>query len=131
MLQRTHGRCVMRSLRSRVVLVVALVLAAGVGFALDAVAQTIEPGAGTWRPWVLTSGKDLRLPPPQDAQATAREARELKELAAQRDGRTLERIRYWDHASPSYRWNEILTDTAVAHALPTAAGFRSFAMLNV
>jgi hypothetical protein len=25
-------------------------------------ASPIEPGAGAWRTWVLTSGKDLRLP---------------------------------------------------------------------
>jgi hypothetical protein len=99
--------------------------------AAQALGQPIEPGAGSWRPWVLNSGKDVRLSAPPDAQSTAGELREVKTLAAQRDPRTLERIRYWDAGSPSYRWNEILTDTGAASFMPTAAGFRSFTMLNV
>ena len=118
-------------MRARVALAVALVLLAVVGSVLPAGAQSIDPGAGAWRTWVLSSGKDLRISPPPDATATAAELRELKTLAGQRDARTLERIRYWDHASPSYRWNEMLTDVGVANAMPTAPGFRSFAMLNV
>jgi hypothetical protein len=114
----------------RLVLAVVLTLLVG-GSALDAVAQPIEPRAGSWRTWVLASGKDVRLSPPPDSQATAAELRELKALAAQRDGRTLERIRYWDYGSPAYRWNEIMTDTGAAAFMPTAAGFRAFAMLNV
>src|SRR5215813_12109137 len=72
----------------------------------------IEPRAGTWKPWVLKSGSELRLRPPPDAQATASEIQELRALTGQRDAATLERIRYWDFSSPAYRWNEMLTDTA-------------------
>ena len=61
---------------------------------------SIEPGAGGWRTWVLASGKELRLAPPPDAQATATELQELRTLAGQRDAATLERIRYWDFWSP-------------------------------
>jgi hypothetical protein len=118
-------------MRRAAVLATTLVVLAVAGGVLPSDAQSIDPGAGKWRTWVLTSSKDLRLSPPPDASATAAELRELKTLAGQRDARTVERIRYWDHASPSYRWNEILTDTGVAAMLPTAAGFRSFAMLNV
>ena len=114
----------------RVVVAVALALIVG-GSALDAAAQPIEPKAGSWRTWVLASGKDVRLSPPPDSHATAAELRELKALAAQRDARTLERIRYWDYGSPSYRWNEIMTDTGAAAFVTTAMGFRSFTMLNV
>ena len=31
----------------------------------------VDQGAGAWRTWVLGSGKDLRVPPPPDSQATA------------------------------------------------------------
>src|SRR5713101_1907311 len=104
------------------------------GFVLTASAQMaagpIEPGAGGWRPWVLASGKELRLAPPPDAQTTATELQELRTLAGQRDAATLERIRYWDFWSPAHHWNEMLTDTAGAQNLGVA-GLRAFTMLNV
>jgi membrane-associated phospholipid phosphatase len=107
------------------------------GLAYTAAAQPaqdmVEPKAGTWKTWVLASGSELRLPPPPDAAATKAELAELKSLAAQRDAAALERIQYWGYASPSYRWNEILTDTAVAQNFGAGggAGIRAFAMLNV
>jgi membrane-associated phospholipid phosphatase len=91
----------------------------------------IEPSAGEWRTWVLASGRELRLPPPPDAQATATELEELRALAGQRDAAALERIRYWNFWSPAHRWNEMLTDTQVAKNLFGPAGIRAFAMLNV
>ena len=38
----------------------------------------VDPAAGAWRTWVLGSGKDLRLPPPPDAQATAAELQQVE-----------------------------------------------------
>jgi hypothetical protein len=107
------------------------------GLVLTASAQMapgpIEPGAGGWRTWVLASGQELRLAPPPDAQATATELQELRTLAGQRDAAALERIRYWDFWSPAHRWNEMLTDTAVAQNFGAGggAGIRAYAMLNV
>ena len=105
------------------------------GFVLTASAQMapgpIEPGAGGWRTWVLASGKELRLAPPPDAQATATELQELRTLVGQRDAAALERIRYWDFWSPAHRWNEMLIDTGVAQNLAAVPGIRAFAMLNV
>jgi len=93
----------------------------------------VEPKAGTWKTWVLASGSELRLPPPPDAAAANAELAELKSLATQREAAALERIQYWGYASPSYRWNEMLTDTAVAQNFGAGggAGIRAFAMLNV
>ena len=73
-------------------------------------AGPIDPGAGNWRTWVLGAGRELRLPPPPDARATALELEEVKARSGQRDAAALERIRYWDALSPSHRWNEMLTD---------------------
>ena len=93
----------------------------------------IEPRAGTWKPWVLKSGSELRLRPPPDAQATASEMQELRALAGRRDSAALERIYYWDFSSPVYRWNEMLTDTAAPQNFGAGGGLgiRAFAMLNV
>src|SRR5918995_306497 len=94
-------------------------------------AGPIAPGAGGWRPWVLASGKELRLAPPPDAQATAAELQELRTLASQRDTAALERIRYWDFWSPAHRWNEMLIDISVANPLGTGQASRAFAMMHV
>jgi PAP2 superfamily len=107
------------------------------GTQIAASAQTvsgpIEPRAGTWKPWVLKSGSELRLRPPPDAQATASEMQELRALAGRRDSAALERIYYWDFSSPVYRWNEMLTDTAAPQNFGAGGGLgiRAFAMLNV
>jgi membrane-associated phospholipid phosphatase len=107
------------------------------GLAHTAAAQPaqdlVEPKAGTWKTWVLASGSELRLPPPPDAAATQAELAELKGMAAQRDAAALESMRYWNAGAPSYRWNELLTDTAVAQNFGAGggAGIRAFAMLNV
>ncbi len=104
------------------------------GLVLPAVAHTaagpIEPGAAGWRTWVLASGKELRLPPPPDAQASATELHELRSVAGKRDGAAQARIRYWDFWSPSHRWNEMLADAAVASnmGVPT---IRAYMMLNL
>ena len=107
------------------------------GITITASAQTVsgpvEPRAGTWKPWVLKSGTELRLPAPPDAQATTTESEELRALAGRRDAVALEQIRYWDFGSPAHRWNEMLSDTAVAQnfGIGGGNGIRAFAMLNV
>ena len=73
----------------------------------------VEPGAGSWRPWVLASGRELRLPPPPDERSTAREQQELRKLAVGDDAAALERVRYWDYGSPAHRWNERLAELIV------------------
>jgi len=94
-------------------------------------AAFVEPGVGGWRTGVLAFGKERRLPPPPDSQATATELQELRSLAAQRDAAALERIRYWDFASPFYRWNEMLIDIAAANPWPGGLSTRAFALMNV
>jgi hypothetical protein len=107
------------------------------GITITASAQTvtgpIEPRAGTWKTWVLKSGSELRLRPPPDAQATSSEIEELRALAGRRDAAAIERIQYWDFWSPAHRWNEMLSDTAVAQnfGIGGGNGIRAFAMLNV
>ena len=85
----------------------------GVDQRIQSVPAPIEPGAGHWLPWVLTSERALRLPPPPDEKSTTVELRELKRLMAGDDAEKLERIRYWDFGSPAHRWNEMLRDMGV------------------
>jgi membrane-associated phospholipid phosphatase len=69
--------------------------------------QQIEPQAGQWQTWVLTSGDELRPAAPPDSAATAAEIEELKVLLAQNDAAAQEVVAYWDAGSPSYRWIQI------------------------
>ena len=94
-------------------------------------APSVDRGAGTWRPWVLASGQELRLPAPPDASATAAEMDQLRALVTQRSPAMQERIRYWDFWSPSHLWNETLIDISSANPIPGGAAMRMFAMLNV
>ena len=94
-------------------------------------APSVDRSAGTWRPWVLASGQELRLPAPPDASATAAEMDQLRALATQRSPAMQERIRYWDFWSPSHLCNETLIDISSANPIPGGAAMRMFAMLNV
>jgi hypothetical protein len=92
-------------------------IAAGVAMVEDALAQQrdaiprvqaaagpIEPTAGSWHTWLLSSGSELRLAPPPDEAATRAELDELQGLASRRDAAMLDRVSYWDAGAPSYRW---------------------------
>jgi hypothetical protein len=93
----------------------------------------VEPRAGTWRTWVLSSGDQLRVPPPPDAGATASEIGELKSLVGQRDAAMLDRIAFWDAGAPGYRWNTIVRDELAKHGVMTtsATTSRQLALLDV
>jgi membrane-associated phospholipid phosphatase len=67
----------------------------------------IEPEAGSWKTWVLSSGDQLRPEAPPDETATKDELAELQAKVADRDAAALDRISYWDAGSPGYRWNEL------------------------
>ena len=76
----------------------------------------IEPNAGRWKTWVLTSGDQLRLPQPPDEAATRAEIAQLKDIAKQRDAGTLERISWWNAGPPGYRWTTIAIPPGPASA---------------
>ena len=91
----------------------------------------VAPRAGTWRPWLLASGSQLRPPPPPDRAATEAELRELKALVGQRDGAALDRIRFWDAGPAPYRWTEALIEwTQVRTFLANGPLWRAFALVT-
>src|SRR5947207_12185333 len=69
----------------------------------------LDRDAGTWKTWVIPSGKEFRVPPPPDRSATAKEAAEVARLAAARDKAALDTIAYWGTGAPSYRRSELAT----------------------
>jgi membrane-associated phospholipid phosphatase len=85
---------------------------------------SIEPNAGNWRTWVISSGRDYRVPPPPDAAETQAELRALADLISHNDAQTQQQIAFWDAGSPSYRWIDLLNAKTLAGA-PTATNGRT------
>lgn len=90
----------------------------------------IEPTAGTWKPWVLASGSELRPPPPPDQAATNAELDQLRALAGQRDA-AREQIAFWDAGAPSYRWVNIALDQLARKPMTNPRMMRLLALMNV
>src|SRR5687768_8536889 len=76
-------------------------------------ATMIEPEAGSWKTWVLSSGDQLRPDRPPDETATQKELVTLQEMVADRDAAALDLVSYWDAGSPGYRWNELAMQQTV------------------
>jgi membrane-associated phospholipid phosphatase len=102
------------------------------GCVLPAVAQQtgqVEPRAGTWKTWIVTSPQ--RVPPPPDSAATEEELAELASLVAKRDPTSLDQIAYWDTGSPSYRWSEIAVAEIVKRNMLSLMAVRDLALMHV
>ena len=82
--------------------------------------DTIEPNAGKWRTWVISSGKDYRVPPPPGPAETRAELRSLAELISQNNAQVQQQIAFWDAGAPAYRWIDLI-NTRLLAAIPTTA----------
>ncbi|MBV8216586.1 MAG: vanadium-dependent haloperoxidase, partial [Verrucomicrobia bacterium] len=82
----------------------------------SAISAPIEPTAGKWKTWVLTSGDQLRLSPPPDEATTRAEIAQLKAIVKERDAAALERINWWNAGPPGYRWTSIAIPPGPANA---------------
>src|SRR5258708_4785697 len=78
----------------------------------------IEPTAGNWKTWVISSGKDYRAPPPPGPAASEAELRSLVDLISRNDAQTHQQIAYWDAGAPAYRWIDLIS-ARVLSATPT------------
>lgn len=116
-----------------VLLLIALVL----GSAFTPSAQTVsaqatmvEPKAGTWKTWVLTSGSQLRRAAPPDQAATQAELKEVQAMVAQRDAAALDQIAYWNTGAPTYRWDELAVNQSLKANQPGGPGTRALALVS-
>jgi membrane-associated phospholipid phosphatase len=90
----------------------------------------IEPQAGTWHTWLLTSGSQLRPAAPPSVAQTQVEIKELKQLAQQRDEAALDRIAYWNTGAPVYRWNDLALQEIMGRSMNVITGGRALALFH-
>ena len=69
----------------------------------------IEPHAGQWKTWVISSGRDYRVPPPPSPWQTRAELRRLERLTRHLDDASRQKIAYWDAGAPAYRWIDLVS----------------------
>lgn len=91
----------------------------------------VEPGAGKWRTWVISSGRDYRVPPPPGPAETQSELRTLADLISQNDAQAQERISFWDAGAPTYRWIDLLNARLVAMTPTTAWPHRVYTYVAI
>ena len=89
--------------------------------------------AGTWRPWIISSGDAYRLaaPPAMESPQFKADLNEL--LALANGGRTtaqIEAARYWATDAPSIRWELFIEDEIASHRLSTPHAARARAYLS-
>ena len=88
--------------------------------------QPIEPNAGTWKTWIISSGVDYRVPPPPDAAATAGELRWLHDAVAEPNANVADTVRFWSAGAPAYQWMELINNRALAGAPLTPYAHRVY-----
>jgi membrane-associated phospholipid phosphatase len=93
--------------------------------------QPVEPDAGAWKTWIISSGKDYRVPPPPDAAATQAELEWLQGVVRENDPRIAAQVRFWDAGAPSYRWIELISNRFVEGQPVTPWVHRVYAYLSL
>src|SRR4029079_18797467 len=73
-----------------------------------------ETHAGKWRTWVISSGKDYRVPPPPGPADSRAELRRIAELIGHNDAEIRQQIAFWDAGAPAYRWIDMINARLLA-----------------
>ena len=78
----------------------------------------IEPDAGSWKTFVLSSATEIPVPPPPRGGRAERELAAVVRAARSRTDDTLEAVSFWDTGSPGFRWNQVGAQLLVADPAP-------------
>lgn len=92
--------------------------------ALPLLAQ-VEPNAGSWKTWFISSGKEYRLPAPASYKDQIEQV-----ISCQKDidSNMRRQINYWNAGAPGYRWYEMIGKLWVTNTNPDGA--LSYMLLN-
>ncbi|MFY9269627.1 MAG: hypothetical protein WAO55_07765, partial [Candidatus Manganitrophaceae bacterium] len=78
-----------------------------------------ERPAGHWKTFVLKSGDQLRIPPPEHHLAPSQDER--SQIVDRQDRLTPEwkaKVAYWNEGAITHRWSELLLKKIVRYRLP-------------
>jgi hypothetical protein len=98
-------------------------------FAVLPLSAQVEPKAGQWKTWVISSGSAMRLPSPPASDVTATELQWVKDCVNRRDQTTLNGINYWDAGAPAYRWMQLTLQYVVNSNLAGPQQTRALALV--
>jgi membrane-associated phospholipid phosphatase len=105
------------------------------GFLLFLITSTapaqIEPQAGGWKTWVLSSGSQMRLPAPSDSSTTPQELPAVRAAVAAADATALAKVAYWDSGSPAYQWINAASNQLLTRNIGGPASTRALALVSV
>ena len=94
--------------RLTIVIAIALLYATAVAQETISVKQSLTGNTVEhWKPFILSSAADIKVPAPPTAAQSIKEVAELKKKMKAVDDKLIQQIRYWDAGAPAYRWNEI------------------------
>ena len=100
-------------------------------------APPVQPLAGSWRPWVLRSGDQLRAPAPPgfDSPQVRAQAQRVKEAQAGLSARRRAAAQRWEDGAGTPqlpgRWNQVALERVDRRNLSIPRTARMFALLNV
>jgi membrane-associated phospholipid phosphatase len=119
-------RRVSMTAQKTILLLVLVPLALALALRAEQPSGQIEPNAGEWKTWVISSGKDYRVPEPPNPAQTRAELRDLHELISHNTGEIAQQITYWDAGAPAYRWIDLIDARALAGVAITAYPHRVY-----
>ena len=65
----------------------------------------LEPTAGTWKTWFITSARDYRLPAPSSPNSEIAEVLSRQQAL---DSASRQQIIFWNTGAPGFRWHEMI-----------------------
>ncbi len=103
----------------------------GSGEAREALAA--EPAAGEWRPWVMESGSEIRVPPPpvEGSPAAKRDAEELRGAVEARDGEDEQLARALESRPAVEPWLRDVMRFVAARPKDPVKASRNYALVSV
>jgi membrane-associated phospholipid phosphatase len=91
----------------------------------------VEPNAGQWKTWVLSSGSQMRLPAPPDSTGAPADLQVVRAAVAAADADARTKVAYWDAGSPAYQWITAASNQLLTRNIGGPASTRALALVSV
>jgi hypothetical protein len=93
----------------------------------------LEPMAGQWNTFVLSSGAEIQPPPPEtcNSEKYKTQVQQVVDASHNRTTKQIEAIHYWGDKPPPIIWNSIFDESIKRHNLSIIDTARALAYLNI